>query len=204
MWKLADSTISFNDIPVIVGAGDKIAIEPDEAGIGCFVSVTSPEPKHRLSADLGSLLALEEVSYLIGRGVDPFWMVPGACRQASDLPSTIQWMAYRRDDGLVVMIATLFSDDMHFFLKTGEDGKASLYGDTNDAYLRSRGGLEAYIMVASQSDYYDLMPKAAEVVMKKVGVGKVRNKKKEPAFVDYFTWCTWDAFYSDVSSGKVI
>jgi raffinose synthase len=39
--------------------------------------------------------------------------------------------------------------------------------------------------------------------MECLGTGRRREEKPEPAFLDVFGWCTWDAFYKDVSHEKV-
>jgi raffinose synthase len=33
--------------------------------------------------------------------------------------------------------------------------------------------------------------------------GRLRGEKAVPDFVDYFGWCTWDAFYQDVTAAKI-
>jgi raffinose synthase len=37
----------------------------------------------------------------------------------------------------------------------------------------------------------------------RIGVGRLRAEKPLPPFVDVFGWCTWDAFYQEVSREKV-
>src|SRR5262249_19877286 len=36
-----------------------------------------------------------------------------------------------------------------------------------------------------------------------LGTGGLRTQKSLPDFVDWFGWCTWDAFYQEVSHDKV-
>jgi raffinose synthase len=40
-------------------------------------------------------------------------------------------------------------------------------------------------------------------VMARMSTGRLRSEKPLPAFVEQFGWCTWDAFYQDVSQEKV-
>ncbi len=47
------------------------------------------------------------------------------------------------------------------------------------------------------------MERAAASVMARMGTGRLRRDKPLPEFVDQFGWCTWDAFYQDVSQEKV-
>jgi len=39
--------------------------------------------------------------------------------------------------------------------------------------------------------------------MKRLGTGKLRTQKPLPDFANYFGWCTWDSFYTEVSADKV-
>jgi hypothetical protein len=59
------------------------------------------------------------------------------------------------------------------------------------------------LFVAVDDDPYRLMEQAAQSVMARVGTGRLRREKPLPAFVDTFGWCTWEAFYQDVSHDKV-
>lgn len=203
MWKLTDSTISLGNDPIVTGVAENITIEADKAGIGCFLLLSQSQPRNRFRAALGALPGLERLT-IIYRGPDPFWLIPGARTDTRDMPTNIQWLVGRRNDGLCVMIAMLFSEDMQFSLRGDSEGILQIEGDTTDAYTLSKGGLAAYMMAVPEKDYYDAMPRAAATVMRRLGAGKLRRKKSDPPFVDYFSWCTWDAFYDGVSFDLVL
>ncbi len=59
------------------------------------------------------------------------------------------------------------------------------------------------LFLAAGDDPYSLVTTAARSVMRWLGTGRLREEKRLPAFVDQFGWCTWDAFYSEVSHDKV-
>ena len=55
------------------------------------------------------------------------------------------------------------------------------------------------LFVAAGSDPYALAESAAEAVMQRMQIGRLRKDKPLPAFVDDFGWCTFDAFYAEVT-----
>jgi len=59
------------------------------------------------------------------------------------------------------------------------------------------------LFVAVGEDPYTLMADAARSAMARMCCGRLRREKPAPSFVDYFGWCTWDAFYQQVSQEKV-
>ena len=59
------------------------------------------------------------------------------------------------------------------------------------------------LFVAAGPDPYALLEQAARSVMARMGTGRLRREKPLPAFAGHFGWCTWDAFYGEVSHDKV-
>ena len=44
----------------------------------------------------------------------------------------------------------------------------------------------------------------SSILKRTVGMKKKRNRGLGPSFTDYFGWCTWDSFYTDLSSNRVL
>ncbi len=59
------------------------------------------------------------------------------------------------------------------------------------------------LYVACGVDPFELLRQGAEAVCRKITTAKLRRHKPVPDFADYFGWCTWDAFYRDVSAKNV-
>lgn len=61
------------------------------------------------------------------------------------------------------------------------------------------------LYIAAGSNPYELVQRSVAAAARLSGGAKPLREKTVPPSVDYFGWCTWDAFYSNVSaSGGVV
>jgi hypothetical protein len=56
------------------------------------------------------------------------------------------------------------------------------------------------VLVAVDRNPYNLVDRAVPLAASYSGGGKKLTEKKVPDSLDYFGWCSWDAFYSSVSA----
>ncbi|EYU18248.1 hypothetical protein MIMGU_mgv1a002516mg [Erythranthe guttata] len=59
------------------------------------------------------------------------------------------------------------------------------------------------VYISSGSDPFATIHEAMKAVKMHLGTFKLRDEKKLPDIVDYFGWCTWDAFYQEVTQQGV-
>ncbi|OQU90786.1 hypothetical protein SORBI_3001G044800 [Sorghum bicolor] len=59
------------------------------------------------------------------------------------------------------------------------------------------------VYVHAGTNPFDTITQAVKVVERHLQTFHHREKKKLPSFVDWFGWCTWDAFYTDVTAEGV-
>jgi len=197
-YALADATLTCAGQAVFTAVGDTLALESDPHGVGVFLRVEAKAPHQRLTATLGQPVAVER--FTLTHRYEPFWMIPKAGTAIAEVPAETQWLLARLSDGRCLLVVPLFDTAMRFALK-GEADHLAVIGETADAFTVARGGLALF--VALGDDPYLLMPRAAAAVAARLGAGILRGDKRPPAFIDVFGWCTWDAFYQDVSHAKV-
>jgi raffinose synthase len=198
-YDITNDVLAHGGKKVLSGCGDGLDLEPDACGVGVFVMARALDsPRQRQEWKLGQIEAIDR--FMACRLEDPFWMVPVTGNDVAELPEDTQFLLVRRENGSCLLFVPLYSEDMRFALR-GKDGHLELVGDTADVYTVSTGGLALF--VAEGKDPYTLMPAAAASVTKRLGKGQLRRAKKLPPFVDLFGWCTWDAFYNEVSHEKV-
>ena len=63
---------------------------------------------------------------------------------------------------------------------------------------------EALAVVTWGKDPIELVKQTMALVAKRMGTFRLREEKREPAFTKYLGWCTWDAFYQEVSAEKLL
>jgi len=199
-YELTDGVLTTGVQPILTECGDGFELEPDACGVGVFIAARTPEtPKQRLEWKLGQVESID--CFMACHLEDPFWMVPETGHEVGTVHEDTQFLLARRKDGSCLFLVPLYSEDMRFALR-GKDDHLELVGDTADVYTVSTGGLALFL--AEGKDPYTLMPAAAASVTKRFGEGQLRCAKGLPPFVDFFGWCTWDAFYNEVSHEKVI
>lgn len=194
---LTEQTLVFDGHPLITGLGSEFEVEP--ARVGAFVRVTAKETNSRFKLSLGRLANLER--YLVCHRYEPFWMKPAVGDDLGRVPPETQFLLARLGGGGWVVLVPLLDDPLRFSLQGGPEGTLELLAETGDAWLPAQQGTALY--VAAGPDPFALMRNAAPEVMEHLGTGRLRRDKPLPAFVDQFGWCTWDAFYADVSAEGV-
>ncbi|RRT82849.1 hypothetical protein B296_00003985 [Ensete ventricosum] len=82
-------------------------------------------------------------------------------------------------------------DELELCLESGDD-------DTKSASFS-----HALFVGAASSDPFAAIAGAFDAVKSRLKSFRHRSDKKLPGVVDYFGWCTWDAFYQDVTQDGV-
>lgn len=199
-YALAAGTITLDGIALFTSAAEQISLEVDPSGVGAFVHARHASNRHqRHTVKLGAVAGVER--FTATHRTEPFWMLQKAGAALAEVPAETQWLLARLADGRCLMVVPLCNAEMRYSVQGAADHLA-LVGETGDAHAASTGGgLAAFIAVGK--DPFALVPAAARAVMTRLGTGRLRGEKRLPAFVDVFGWCTWDAFYQDVSQAKV-
>ncbi|XP_042440004.1 probable galactinol--sucrose galactosyltransferase 2 [Zingiber officinale] len=141
-----------------------------------------------------------------------FWMVPRWGTSGSDVPFETQMLLLEVTHDLAVDggPSRTSHDPTHYILFLPVlDGcfRSSLQGNSSDelefciesgdpATIESQF-LES-VFVNYGEDPFGLMKESMIMLEKHKGTFSVREKKEKPGILDWFGWCTWDAFYFDV------
>lgn len=130
-------------------------------------------------------------------------MKPAAGTRLCDVPAETQFfLAELGADGTWLLLVPLIDEPWRFSLRGRSDGALELLAETGDPHLAGSGGLALY--VAAGADPFELLERGARAVQRRLATGPLRADKPMPSFVDHFGWCTWDAFYTEVSAEKVL
>ena len=171
--------------------------DPLKAGIFLRFKATQSGPKHTFK--LGSLEKLAR--FTACHRYEPFWMKPAAGTKTQEIPIETQSLLFERSDQSCVLIIPLVGKAFRSSIQGSKDNQLELVAETNDPWTHGTEDLACFIAIGD--DPYELIEKSARSVCAKLGTGRLRTEKPVPAFVDLFGWCTWDAFYGDVSHDKV-
>jgi raffinose synthase len=139
--------------------------------------------------------------YLALERYKPWWVRPTFGTDSFALEFETQFVLWETEDGRYGVALPLVSGDLRAFFKgDGPDLRLEWNGVLEDAYPAAAGLLYA---VLADDPYVACETAALELAMVSKRF-RLRAAKPVPDFVDQLGWCTWDAFYREVSADKVL
>lgn len=184
---------------VFSGLSPAVTTEQTTDATTLFLVVEAEETNSRLRIDLGTLPALRR--WVVCHRSEPYWMRPMTGTRVSDVAPETQMLLGQLQSGKYLLLVPLFDELFRFFLRGMPDRHLELVGETGDSHVAGKGGLALFVAVGR--DPFEMVARCATVVAERLGRGELRRNKSLPDFVEYFGWCTWDAFYDDVSTEKL-
>lgn len=205
--------------PVLTDVHDNVFITSstgDEMINGAFIGVQSSRTGSRMVFPVGKL---EGFRFLSVFRFKLWWMTQriGTCGQ--DIPPETQFLIVETNDGSHFGEDNEVADGCHqsplytVFLPILEgDFRAVIQGNTNneleiclesgDPAVKEFEG-SYLVFVAAGLDPFDVITNAVKSVERHLQTFCHRERKKMPDMLNWFGWCTWDAFYTDVTSEGV-
>ncbi|HEY5703987.1 MAG TPA: Sip1-related alpha-galactosidase [Terrimicrobiaceae bacterium] len=197
--EITDGTLRIGSEAVLEELPESWAIVEDTTQAGAFLRVKSAEAACYLELPLGRLAGMKRFSSF--HRFSPFWTQPAIGNTEAEVQPETLWLLAERDGGRCTMIVPLLDSTTRYSLRGSARG-LTVVAETGDPAVVSDGGVALF--VASGDDPYSLATLAARAVHRHLGTGGLRADKPAPDFVEIFGWCTWDAFYKEVSPGKVL
>ena len=128
------------------------------------------------------------------------WMKTAFIDTIENLPAETQYLLAETETGYT----------LYFALCDGT-ARASLFSENGKAYCRVETGDKnlplgsfRYVYALDCENPYDGMKCAYEELQSALGTFILKKDKKSPAFIDYFGFCTYNAFYSDITHDKIL
>ncbi len=196
---LNEGSITSNGLTLLAGVSAEVRDEPAANPCGLFLVADAKSTSCRHVFRLGHVPELVRFTAL--HRYEPFWMKPRAGARLSDVPQETQFLLGQLRDGQWLLLVPLVGELFRFSLRGQRDDCLELLGETGDSFAPGTGGLALYLAVGS--DPHALVRDGLRSVAERMQWGRLRGEKAVPDFVDYFGWCTWDAFYQDVTAAKI-
>lgn len=195
-----DSSLVAGERLLVAGLDAQLTIEPDGNDVGVFLRAQSGRSASRLCFNAGTLPALRR--YTVCHRYEPYWMRPSVGTRLRDVPAETQFLLGELSAGGWLLYVPLIDDPWRFSLRGHPGGWLELLAETGDPHLGGQGGLALFLALGE--DPFALLADGARSVAQKLGPRcRLRQDKPLPELCDSFGWCTWDAFYQDVSASAV-
>jgi raffinose synthase len=200
-WTLDEKVLKQGNFSLIESLNtDKFSLIPDPTNTGVFLHIKLDAPVFRLTLPIGNFIG-ERFSGL--HRYEPFWVKPQVTEKAGDVNPETQVLMVQLPNNQMALIVPLIAPNARFCVQGGGGNRLDLVIDTGDTETLFDDGVALFIGITDISDSHNFMPKASRVVMNHLKTGRLRKEKPIPAFIDQFGWCTWDAFYRDVTHDKI-
>ncbi|KAF0901643.1 hypothetical protein E2562_003596 [Oryza meyeriana var. granulata] len=209
--KVSGGELSVYGRTVLSGVPEAVRASSAAAGgpvDGVFLGADFAEPASRHVVSLG---ALRGVRFMACFRFKLWWMAQKMGEKGGDVPHETQFLLVESkaaadggDDAYVVFLP-LVEGAFRASLQGGGAGgdELELCVESGDADTRAASFDRALFVGAAESDPFAAITGAVAAAKSCLKTFRLRSEKKLPCIVDYFGWCTWDAFYQDVTQEGV-
>ncbi|KXG19425.1 hypothetical protein SORBI_3010G057400 [Sorghum bicolor] len=206
--KLAGGTLSvygravLSGVPAAVASSSAVAAGAVD---GVFLGADFDESASRHVVSLGSL---RDVRFMACFRSKLWWMSQRMGDKGGDVPHETQFLLVESrgaggEDAAYVVFLPLVEGAFRASLQGGAGDALELCVESGDAGTRAASVERALFVGAAESDPFAAIAGAVAAAKSALRTFRVRAEKKLPRIVDYFGWCTWDAFYQDVTQEGV-
>lgn len=200
MVELQHASLRIDGCPLLSDVPDQVTVDPDTLGVGAFLRVTGEGPNDRHVVSLGRVAEMRRFA-CCHRTSHPWWMRPRTGTRGREIPVETQFLLVELPEQRYAVFLPILDEPFRGVLEGREDDQVVLVVETGDP--TTLGTEATALFVAVGDNPYRLMHDAARSVAARMQTVRLREEKPLPAFVDHFGWCTWDAFYQQVSHEKV-
>ena len=196
---LANGILAFDGFALVSGAPASVSALQDPLGNGVFLRLECEKPSDRQIHDIGGLPGMKR--FVCCYRYDAWWNTPRFGTNASEIPSDTQFMLAELGNGSYAAFFPMLDGPFHCAIEGDGNDRLQLVAESGDPAIVGKSVTGLFIAVGDNP--YSLVHESAESICKWMGRGRLSADKQVPDFIDKFGWCTWDAFYGEVSHDKV-
>ncbi|CAN6165573.1 unnamed protein product [Urochloa humidicola] len=211
---VSDGKLAVRGRTVLTGVPDNVsAAHAAGAGLveGAFVGATAGEAKSHHVFTFGTLRGCRFLSLFRFK---LWWMTQRMGDAGRDVPLETQFMLLEVPAGddsdedagagepAYLVMLPLLEGQFRASLQGNDRDELQICIESGDKSVET-DQCEHAVYLHAGDDAFDAITAAVKAVEKHLQSFHHREKKKLPSFLDWFGWCTWDAFYTDVTPAGV-
>ncbi|EPS58525.1 hypothetical protein M569_16288 [Genlisea aurea] len=208
-----DGSLVVHGKTILTGVPENIVLTPG-SGVGlvegAFIGANASNNKSLHVFPVG---VLEDVHFMCLFRFKLWWMTQRMGTSGKDIPLETQFMLVESKDtteeGTAEGAATIYTvflpvleGQFRAVLQGNDKNEMEICLESGDAAVETDQGLHLVYMHAGPNPF-EVINQAVKAVEKHLQTFHHREKKKLPELLDWFGWCTWDAFYTDVTAEGV-
>ncbi|PAN44407.1 hypothetical protein PAHAL_9G040600 [Panicum hallii] len=197
---------------ILTGVPENIVLtHASGAGLvdGAFVGATAGEARSMHVFTFGTL---RDLRFMCCFRFKLWWMTQRMGTSGRDVPLETQFMLLESRPGagdgddsgepVYLVMLPLLEGQFRAALQGNDRDELEITLESGDKAVQTAQGTYM-VYVHAGTNPFDTITQAVKVVERHLQTFHHRDKKKLPSFVDWFGWCTWDAFYTDVTAEGV-
>ncbi|GAV57293.1 Raffinose_syn domain-containing protein [Cephalotus follicularis] len=210
---ITDGNLVVHGRTILTGVPNNIILTPG-SGVGlvtgAFIGATASNSKSLHVFPVG---ALESLRFMCCFRFKLWWMTQRMGMSGKDIPLETQFMLVESKDDtegsgpenaetIYTVFLPLLEGPFRAVLQGNDKNELEICLDSGDTAVETHQGLYLVYMHAGTNPF-EVIKQAVKAVEKHLQTFVHREEKKLPSFLDWFGWCTWDAFYTDVTAEGV-
>lgn len=196
---------------ILKGVPENVVLTPGSGNglaTGAFIGATA---SHTKSLHVFPIGILEGLRFMCCFRFKLWWMTQRMGTCGKDIPLETQFMLIESKDSeeegenspiVYTVLLPLLEGPFRSVLQGNEKSEIEICFESGDHAVETNQGLHMVYMHAGTNPF-EVINQAVKAVEKHMQTFHHREKKRLPSFLDMFGWCTWDAFYTDVTAEGV-
>ncbi|KAH7546327.1 probable galactinol--sucrose galactosyltransferase 6 [Ziziphus jujuba] len=214
--RIADKKLVVKERTILTGVPDNVIATSGSASgpvEGVFVGAVFGEDNSRHVVSLGTL---SDVRFLACFRFKLWWMAQRMGDKGRDIPLETQFLLVETKDGshlesddgdddnqiVYTVFLPLIEGSFRACLQGNDQDELELCLESGDEDTKASSFTHS-VFIHSGTDPFTTITEAVRSVKLHLKTFRQRHEKKLPGIVDYFGWCTWDAFYQEVTQEGV-
>ena len=165
---------------------------------GHIISCTASARLAEHCFDLPSPAAFE--AWCACRRTESCWMTPTTGTRIADVPAETQMLLFKQGDFYTVYIP-LVKGRFRVSLFSNETGRLQVRVESGSPDVTAQDFDVVYVNTADNP--YSLFRAAATDLKDELGTFNLPEESQRPQFMNYYGWCSWNAFYEKVSEDNI-
>ncbi|KAL3824908.1 hypothetical protein ACJIZ3_020937 [Penstemon smallii] len=202
---------------VLTGVPENVVISPSSSE-SAFLGANSTSSSSHHIFNLGFLENSKFMCLFIAK---IWWMIPRVGKSASDIPLETQMLLLEvgeesildlvdediptesaTENKFYVLVLPMLDGAFRTTLQGTPSNELQFCYESGDPNVQTSQALEG-VFVNSGNNPFELIRDSIKILAKHKGTFSHLENKKTPAHLDWFGWCTWDAFYTEVSPNGI-
>ncbi|EEF30440.1 hydrolase, hydrolyzing O-glycosyl compounds, putative [Ricinus communis] len=214
--RISDRKLIVKDRTILTGLQDNVIATSGSSSSpveGVFIGAVFDEENSRHVVPLGTL---RDVRFMACFRFKLFWMAQKMGDHGRDIPLETQFLMMETKDGsqlesdggneenqiIYTVFLPLIEGSFRACLQGNDNDELELCLESGDVDTKAASFTHP-LFIHAGTDPFGTLTEAVRAVKLHLKSFRQRHEKKLPAIIDYFGWCTWDAFYQEVTQEGV-